>query len=398
MDGSNRMPVLGFDLGRLTESMILWGVPEVLVVMLAAGLAFALAVLLRPACRTIGLVDHPDERKQHGHPVPLAGGVAVAIVIVACIWLLMPDGPNRRVLEAATGLLVVGMLDDRYRITVEARLFWQLVAALWVALVGGQVVTDLGALGQLDVMAVPFTVLCIVAFINACNMVDGADGLLAAALVPACLGIAFIAEGALETAALISGGALLGFLLTNWPARAGSRRTRWRTFLGNGGVKFIATIVAATLIYATQRVHELQPGAVPFMVLIPLAELANTVARRILNGASTTSADTRHFHHRLLAAGLSRHALAVIYLAASSVSVAVGLLLSELGPDAGQLRWTIAAVLLTAATLYGIKRPVATAPAPTSAPEEDALIASLVGAQLEPVPVEVEPDDRRVAS
>jgi UDP-GlcNAc:undecaprenyl-phosphate GlcNAc-1-phosphate transferase len=364
---------------------------DLFLLVVAAVLALVMVVLLHQPCQAIGLVDHPDQRKQHGHAVPLAGGLAVALVTILCVWLFLPEGPNRRVLEAATGLLLVGMLDDRYRLAASVRLFWQLMAALWMVEAGGLVVTSLGALGELDLMAKPFTILCIVTFINAANMVDGADGLLAGTLVPVFIGVAVITEGPLEAAALITAGALLGFLVANWPASPGSRRARLRTFLGNGGAMFVAVLVAATLIYCTQYLKDLRPGAVPFMVLIPLAELANSVVRRVLNGTDALSADTRHFHHRLLAAGMSRTALATSYLVVSGVSVAVGLMLSELVPADSWLRWGIAAAILTVLTFIGVKAPMVRAPAVPQEPG-DLLVASLTGRApqptLRPEPIE----------
>ena len=390
MDGSNRMSVAGLDLDRLTEMMIEWGLVEVLMLTAAAVTAFALSVVLQRPFRRAGLVDHPDHRKQHGRPVPLSGGVAVALAIVTLVWIFLPEGPNRRVLEAATALLVVGILDDRYDLGVSARLFWQILAGVWIVEAAGLAVFSLGALGELDLMAGPFTVLCVVTFVNACNMVDGADGLLAGALVPTCIGIALVSDGTLQSAALLTGGALLGFLGTNWPAEPGSLRARWRSFLGNGGVKFVAVVIAATLIVATEFRNTIAPHAVPFLVLIPLAELANSIARRIVSGMDATAADNRHFHHRLLAAGCSRKALAYIYAAVSTVSVAIGLAFTLL-PVESWVGWTAAAIVLTAATLSGVRR----AQRPVLPDAKSALLATtLIDPALSPRLVESEQDDR----
>jgi UDP-GlcNAc:undecaprenyl-phosphate GlcNAc-1-phosphate transferase len=275
--------------------------------------------------------------------------------MLAAVLLLVPTHGALYAMVAAVSLLLVGLLDDRFCLTVSIRLMTQIAAAACLV-AGGFVVHSVGALGQLDTLAVPFTVLCIVAFINACNMVDGADGLLAGSLAPGCIAVALQSSGALQVGSLLMTGALIGFLLTNWPAAPGSVRSRWRTFLGNGGVKFVAVIVAAMLIAVTQKYQALRPGAVPFLVLIPLAELANTCARRLLGGASATSGDMRHFHHRLLAAGYSRRRVAFGYVVASAVAVSFGLFGSEVLEHDAML-WAAAAAVLSAATVFGVQLP-----------------------------------------
>jgi UDP-GlcNAc:undecaprenyl-phosphate GlcNAc-1-phosphate transferase len=231
----------------------------------------------------------------------------------------------------------------------RSRMIAQLLAALTLVYVGGFRVESMGALGELGRASVPFTVLVIVTFLNASNMVDGADGLLGSVLLPPLVAIALIANAPLSWGAGMLAAVVFAFLLFNWPARSAARSRR-RMFMGNGGVLFIALFTAAILIQASGQEGPLLPGAVALLTLIPLTDMATTCIRRIVHRVSPLSADRGHIHHRLLLAGLSPTQIAVIYLGVTVAATLTGVLLPRAGLD-GFWLWTIAAVILTTATM-----------------------------------------------
>lgn len=318
----------------------------------AALFGFVFTLLLRRPCHALGLVDVPDARKQHGRVVPVTGGLAIAIAVITLATYCCAQ-QAWHIYAAGLLLLIAGIADDRHRLSVRARLATQLIAA-GILVSNGLVVTSLGSLGSLGWMSVPFTVLCIVTFINACNMVDGADGLLAGVTAPACLGLAFVVPESLQAVALLLGGALLGFLSVNFPARPTSRRLEWRSFLGNGGVQFVAVVLAALMLAAVGPDGSLKPGAVPWLALIPLAELANTFARRLLGRRmAITAADRAHFHHRLLTARVPPRALAFGYATVAAAAAVIAVVASRvLMTDA--VLWTLGGAILSASTLFAL--------------------------------------------
>jgi UDP-GlcNAc:undecaprenyl-phosphate GlcNAc-1-phosphate transferase len=343
------MDQAGMDIGRIA----VW-------ITLVAATVAALFVL-RPLCYRYNLLDHPDERKQHGTPVPVAGGIAMLLVIAPT--MLGATVIDQRtfyghwwiVLAAAMALLCVGMIDDRRGMKAGPRLVVQLLAALAVVYIGDFKVTSLGALGELGAYSGAFTVLVIVTFLNACNMVDGADGLLGSVLLPPLVAIAVIANEPLNWGSGLLAAAVLGFLILNWPAKVG-RRARMRVFMGNGGVMFIGLFTAAVLIRATgSGSGVLRPGTVPMLVLIPLAELATTCVRRVIRRVSPLLPDRGHLHHYLLYHGFSPRQLAWTYLMVSTVSTAAIVLMSRSRLD-GLWLWAAGAALLTTVTLAEIWR------------------------------------------
>ncbi len=334
---------------------------EVGAIALWAGLAAVTAgllVLLRPVCRKFQLVDHPDERKQHGESVPLAGGIAMLLVVLptmlgaATLGAISFHPQWWVVLFTAVGLLCVGTVDDRVPLKAGTRMVAQVGAALALVYFGGFRVESMGALGELGRFSAPFTVLVIVSFMNACNMVDGADGLLGSVLLPPLAAIALVAGAPLSWGAGMLAAVVFGFLLFNWPARSATR-SRLRVFMGNGGVLFISLFTAAILIRASGRDGPLLPGAIPLLTLIPLMDLATTCVRRIVHRVSPLSADRGHIHHRLLLAGLSHTQIALSYLGVTVAATLAAVLLPRMGADDFWL-WTIAAAILTSATMIEI--------------------------------------------
>ena len=92
---------------------------------LSAGLlAYILSVFLIPAFKQlafkINLIDQPNQRKIHQAPVPLIGGISVALS-VALSLLISPDvlstiSKYSALIATSTLLLLTGVLDDKYDI------------------------------------------------------------------------------------------------------------------------------------------------------------------------------------------------------------------------------------------------------------------------------------------
>jgi UDP-N-acetylmuramyl pentapeptide phosphotransferase/UDP-N-acetylglucosamine-1-phosphate transferase len=272
-----------------------------------------------------------------------------ALVAAHLLGVVTLDQSWKVVLTTALALLYIGIIDDRRDLGALGRMVAQVGAALALVYLGGFRVETLGALGDLGRFSVPFTILVIVTFLNACNMVDGADGLLGAVLLPPMLSIALVAAPPLSAGAGLLAAVITGFLFYNWPASS-RWRSRLRTFMGNGGALFIALCVAAVLIRASGRGGPILPGGVALLTLIPLADMATTCVRRIIHRVSPLSADRGHIHHRLMQQGLTPGQLATGYLLLSASASVTAVLLSLRGVD-GIWLWTMAALILTSATL-----------------------------------------------
>jgi UDP-GlcNAc:undecaprenyl-phosphate GlcNAc-1-phosphate transferase len=271
--------------------------------------------------------------------VPVVGGIAMfGGVIMAAVMSDQLQRHSGMVLLAAGLMVLIGVLDDRFDLKPQFRLFAHAVAAISLAYGSGFVVHDLGnLLGFGDIplgwLALPFTVLACMALINAFNMLDGLDGLAGGCALVAFLGLSVIGIGGGVTSSAVMclslAGACLGFLMFNLPARF---NRGFRTFMGDAGstlLGFVLAAVALVLVQPTQA--DVSPAIILWMMPIPIFELFTSTVRRIVKGLSPMQADDGHFHHKLVKAGFSVRLIFALYIGVSALSVGTGLLALEKG-------------------------------------------------------------------
>lgn len=293
----------------------------VLTQFLSGGLHFAAAFvatmaaarLLEPLARKVGWVDHPRGRKAHASALPLTGGVAIALGVVAAL-LLDPSIPDvlRGLGAGALVLLAAGIADDFLDLPWVLRLATQAIAMLVMIQVGDVRVRYIGMPGEatlldLQWLSLPFSVFVGVGVINAFNMVDGGDGIAASITLAALalFGVACMAAGNLQIAQAIVllAGAVSGFFALNmrfpWQRHA-------RLFLGDAGSSLIGLAIVWVSLQATQSpAFPVDSILAPWLVAPPLVDCIATILRRLRQGRSPFRADRGHLHHLLLDAGVS---------------------------------------------------------------------------------------------
>lgn len=280
----------------------------------AAGiLTWILLKLLHPVAPRLNLLDYPKGRKDHAQPTAITGGLAMmgALVLVATI-AGTPNAPSTlwAFLSAATLLVAVGLLDDRYDVRWYWRVLAQAVAALIMIYGAGVRVEQIGPVFGLDSLAlgylsVPFTVFATIGIINAINMIDGADGLsgslVAVALVMLAAAGLYAGNVELATRALIFAAAVTAFLSYNmrfpWQPQA-------RAFLGNAGSALLGLVIAWVAFRLTQNSsHPVNPVLALWLVPVPIMDCLVLTVRRTRQGRSPFSAGRDHIHHFMQDAG-----------------------------------------------------------------------------------------------
>lgn len=280
-----------------------------------AGLLTWIALrLLQPVATRLNLVDHPVGRKDHAHPTPITGGLAMAAgVTVAGMATLTTMGASFVAFTLASALLlVVGLLDDQYDVCWYIRVLAQVVAALIMVYLGGVHIEELGpAFGfegmSLGALSVPFTVFATVGIINAVNMVDGIDGLagtlVLAALVMFSAAALYSGNVMIGERSLILAGAVLAFLCYNL-------RTPWhpqaRLFMGNAGSAFLGFAIAWIAFRLTQSPsHPVNPVLALWLIPIPVMDCLVLLVRRVRQRKSPFAAGRDHIHHLMIDAGFT---------------------------------------------------------------------------------------------
>ena len=298
----------------------------------AAGLAFLLTTLillmLQPVASRLNLLDHPnDTRKDHAHPTPVTGGIAILIGCVVAFFGMQASTTGVEAFSAAAVLLVVvGLYDDLYDLRWYWRILAQVLASLIIIYWSGVRVEQLGPLfgmgeTSLGALSVPFTVFATVGLINAMNMIDGADGL------AGLLGLAALAM--LSAAAMYAGntglasrlsvlcGALAAFLA--WNVRL-PWRPRAKVFLGNAGSALLGLVIAWAAFRLTQNPgHPVNPVLALWLLPIPVMDCLVLIVRRLKEGRSPFSAGRDHIHHFMQDAGFGPTRAALILAAFSLV-------------------------------------------------------------------------------
>lgn len=272
-------------------------------------------LMTRLADRYQLLVDVPNSRKVHTHPVSRIGGLATALgAAVPVILWATTDGFVRAYLAGAGVLVVFGLLDDFKGLGYKAKFTGQVVAALIVVVHGGIRISSLGTLlpGAMQLpewSAVLLSVVAVVGVTNAINLADGLDGLAGgiSLLGFCCIGYLAYLQGnvVVMLLSLSLAGAIFGFLRFNThPASL---------FMGDTGSQllgFSAVVLAVTI---TQGESGFSP-VLPLIILgFPILDTLAVMVERVKDGRSPFSPDKNHFHHRLVRLGFG-HAEAVFII------------------------------------------------------------------------------------
>ena len=296
-----------------------------------AGLAMTL--VLARAAPLLELVDHPGGRKAHAGPVPLVGGLAILLALLATATLTGIAPSAIYFLSTLSMIAAVGVWDDIAEIRPRVKFAAQIVASSMMIWGAGVELTSVGdLLGWrpigLWIFSVPLTIFAIVGVVNSVNMIDGLDGLGGSIALIAFAWYAVVAElSGLDIqfrTAVIFCGAIAGFLLFNlrfpWQPRA-------RAFLGDAGSLMIGLALGWFAIDLTQGPgRTFPPIAALWVLLLPLADCVSLLARRVRARKSPFLADSHHIHHYLLSRGFTHGQTLGILVALSTLFGAVGFL------------------------------------------------------------------------
>lgn len=314
--------------------------PRLVVDCLVAACTSALAiVVLRRFAVSLGLVDHPDQRKQHIGDVPLVGGLAIFMGVAAGA---AGHGQFQEfemvLLGTAAVLVMLGALDDRFDLSVRDRLLIQTIVILTVIASTGVYIHTLGTLFghkvTLGWIGVPLTVIAVIGLVNAFNMMDGIDGLAGSLELVSIAAIILFADptplhGVIALLALLAA-ASLPYLVANQGFMGG------KIFLGDAGSMLIGYLLAWALIRMSQIPQtQLSPVNVLWCVALPVFDTFAVMYRRMRQGRSPFKPDRGHIHHILLGTGLGpRTTLAALVALASSLAL-IGAFISSAAHSAG---------------------------------------------------------------
>ncbi len=287
--------------------------------------SFVTAILVTPIVRKtaihFGIVDNPDpRRKLHVRIVARAGGVGVlAATLVGCSLAFFTYRsltwdhvrPFLGIAVAMLGICGLGLADDIWTLRGRQKLLGQIALACLLVSAGFLVesMSLFGVVVHLGILAVPVTIVWLLATTNALNLIDGSDGLCSTvgAITTGSLGImaAFSGNDAEAAIAFALCGALIGFLVFNFPPAT--------IFLGDSGSLLIGLICGALALRCSLKGPTTVAIFTPLAVLIvPLFDSTMAIVRRKLTGRSIYTTDRAHLHHSIKQHGFSDVGLLVV--------------------------------------------------------------------------------------
>jgi len=335
-----------------------------IIILLAVALVTALFItpLSSRLARRIGAVDHPDHRKSHSEPTPRLGGLGIAAALLLPL-LLFFDSEPMAVAFLAGGLIAVatGFIDDIVSVRPRYKFSGQILAVAAFLILGGPSLTSFGDLlgfGAIDLgpFGILLTFVCIVGVMNAVNLIDGLDGLAGGLSFIASIFLGIFAlhlgDWLCLTIAVLLAGSLLGFLYYNiFPAKL---------FMGDTGSLLLGYSLAAMAVMLVEsnggeETLSIAPVSMALIVALPVVDMFQVMARRILHGESPFSPDKNHLHHRIVAMGAPKSVAVTIMCLLMTTFGLLAIAMRDM-PDYMQFgAGVIFSILLLTLVLYGRK-------------------------------------------
>lgn len=278
-------------------------------VMAAVSAFFVALIFTRSICRPnsmLHVLDHPNERSLHTHPVPRTGGVAIlAGVLVGSIIFEVGSALPHVAQWLLGGAALVGLLsfmDDRKDLSVHVRLVGQLACVLLLLIGGGlyprELVWPEGVWDWPEWLGLLFGGLFLMWMVNLYNFMDGMDGFAG--------GMAVIGFGTLAvfggigdnlpyfTFNLVVAGSAFGFLFFNFPPA--------RIFMGDSGSATLGFLAGGSSVWGAQA--NIFPFWIALLVFSPFViDATTTLLRRAAHGERIWEAHRSHYYQRLVRSG-----------------------------------------------------------------------------------------------
>lgn len=272
---------------------------------LASFLVCGLILLTRRWHDPFTVDDNTGVQKVHHTPTPRIGGIGLLAGLFTG-WCVQEDSTDLVAAEHLLGLsllacipaFVFGLAEDITKnVSVRSRLLATMASGLAAFWLTGY------AIGRLDVwgldtlltwapLCVLFTAFAVAGVANAYNIIDGFNGLTAAAMIVAVAAMGAIAYEVGDTElvyfALVYIAAILGFMVWNYPMG--------RIFLGDGGAYAMGFLIAWMAVMLPARHPEMSPWASLMACGYPVMETIYSMIRRRLNRQASGEPDALHLH------------------------------------------------------------------------------------------------------
>lgn len=299
-------------------------------------IAFVVSYILTPYLARVGkkqnMVDLPNHRKVHKEAIPNLGGIVIFFgFLLSLLFMVQIEGQVKTLLVGGVIILLLGIVDDIADLFPKHKFIIQMIPALIVLvynsdLINSFIVNQLKSFDLLGYLLYPVLIFWIVGVTNSINLIDGLDGL--ACGVSLITLITFFILGwkqNFETLNFISialAGSMLAFLRFNfYPAKI---------FLGDSGSTFAGFMLASIGALWVLKSENAFFIFIPIIILaLPIFDTLFAILRRYRGHQPIFQADKGHFHHRLLARGISHKNIVFLLWGVSIACSIIALILAQ---------------------------------------------------------------------
>ena len=258
-------------------------------------------IISLPKKWTANEFDTIGMQKFHKNPVPHIGGALLFTGFFIGLWFL-PAAQEIRLLllVASLPVFIAGIAED---CTGKIGPTLRMIAAL-LSITIAFFYLDIGIrslnfawpdylLSNFNFLSLLFTLLVVGGLINAINIIDGYNGLMAGYSILALLAIAYVShilgDGLVFQLSLTLTASLAGFFVFNFPLG--------KIFMGDGGAYFVGLMMAVIGLMLGIRNDEVSHWFVLLLFIYPLYETAFSIYRKaIVRGTSVSQPDGYHLH------------------------------------------------------------------------------------------------------
>lgn len=293
-------------------------------------LSLGTTFLVKKIATHFKILDYPIEsidKKLHHHPIPLLGGLAIAVSFFIALGFLVWQKPYfvthislgqlLAIFVASVFLMIGGWIDDKFNLSPIKQIVFPLLAVLIVVLVGvnlKEITNPFG--GKINLLAIfwsgRFILVDLIVFawlagmMYTTKLLDGLDGLVTGLTVIGSAVMGFLSltdkfyQPDIALICFLFAAANLGFLIFNfYPAKI---------FLGEGGSLFTGFILGVLAIVAGGKI------ATALLVMgVAIIDLAAVIVRRLRHKTSPFKGDSGHLHQRLLKIGFSQRQVVLFF-------------------------------------------------------------------------------------
>ena len=265
------------------------------------------------------LIDKVNKRSSHSTLATRSGGITFFLSVLLISLFQYFKGNeifDYSILIPLLLLLLIGVYDDIYKVDFKLKFIFQIIAAK-ILIDNGYIIDNLhGFAGIFEISRIAaqlFTILIVIAIINAINFIDGIDALAISVVLFFIIGFEFLSDDQSDFYFLSM--MIIGSIM---PMYYFNFRGKNKIFLGDSGSYFLGGLISVYVLHICSNEYLIKERFdlnkiifVSSILFYPIIDLARVCFIRIKNKKSPFIADKNHLHHLLLKK-FKKHILVVI--------------------------------------------------------------------------------------